>query len=107
MGPFAEPIMQRALAEVLVLALACGPLALLGVLYRRAGGGPEDASPPRVPMWALPGLMAAYAAYASLLALASALHHSHAAEPQPERPRPAAAPADVARRHDREELPLA
>jgi ABC-type Mn2+/Zn2+ transport system permease subunit len=34
--PFAAPLMQRALAEVLLLALACGPLGVWIVLYRQS-----------------------------------------------------------------------
>ena len=34
--PFGGAIMQRALAEVLVLALACGPLGVWILLYRDA-----------------------------------------------------------------------
>jgi ABC-type Mn2+/Zn2+ transport system permease subunit len=34
--PFASPLLQRALAEVLVLSLACGPLGVWVLLYRQA-----------------------------------------------------------------------
>ena len=34
--PFASPIVQRALAEVLILSLACGPLGVWVLLYRDA-----------------------------------------------------------------------
>src|SRR5215212_2221858 len=34
--PFASPIVQRALAELLILALACGPLGVWILLYRDA-----------------------------------------------------------------------
>src|ERR687895_2758699 len=34
--PFASPIVQRALAELLILSLACGPLGVWVLLYRDA-----------------------------------------------------------------------
>jgi ABC-type Mn2+/Zn2+ transport system permease subunit len=36
LDPFASPIVQRALAEVLILSLACGPLGVWILLYRDA-----------------------------------------------------------------------
>jgi len=36
LDPFASPIVQRALAEVLILSLACGPLGVWVLLYRDA-----------------------------------------------------------------------
>src|SRR3954447_22852494 len=36
LDPFSGAIMQRALAEVLLLALACGPLGVWIVLYRQS-----------------------------------------------------------------------
>ena len=36
LDPFASPIVQRALAEVLILSVACGPLGVWVLLYRDA-----------------------------------------------------------------------
>jgi ABC-type Mn2+/Zn2+ transport system permease subunit len=36
LDPFSAPLMQRALAEVLLLAVACGPLGVWIVLYRQS-----------------------------------------------------------------------
>jgi ABC-type Mn2+/Zn2+ transport system permease subunit len=59
--PFAGPLMQRALAEVLLLALACGPLGVWIVLYRQSYAAESIAH------GMLPGLVLAALAGAPLL----------------------------------------
>jgi len=59
--PFASPIVQRALAELLILALACGPLGVWVLLYRDAYAA-ESLS-----HGMLPGLVVAALAGAPLL----------------------------------------
>src|SRR4051794_41813657 len=61
MGPFAEPLMQRALVEVLVLGLACGPLGVWILLHRQAYAAES------MPHAMLPGLVLAALAGAPLL----------------------------------------
>jgi ABC-type Mn2+/Zn2+ transport system permease subunit len=61
MGPFADPLMQRALLEVLLLGLACGPLGVWIVLYRQAYAAES------MPHAMLPGLVVAALAGAPLL----------------------------------------
>src|SRR5215216_6101257 len=64
--PFASPIVQRALAELLILALACGPLGVWVLLYRDAYAA-ESLS-----HGMLPGLVVAALAGAPLLLVAAA-----------------------------------
>ena len=59
--PFAGGLMQRALAEVLILALACGPLGVWVLLYRQSYAA-ESLSHAM-----LPGLVIAVLAGAPLL----------------------------------------
>jgi ABC-type Mn2+/Zn2+ transport system permease subunit len=59
--PFASPIAQRALAELLILALACGPLGVWILLYRNAYAAESIAH------GMLPGLVLAALAGAPLL----------------------------------------
>jgi ABC-type Mn2+/Zn2+ transport system permease subunit len=61
MGPFGEPIMQRALAEVLVVSVACGPLGVWVLLYRQAYAAES------LPHAMLPGLVLAALLGAPLL----------------------------------------
>jgi ABC-type Mn2+/Zn2+ transport system permease subunit len=59
--PFASPIAQRALAELLILALACGPLGVWVLLYRNAYAAES------ISHGMLPGLVLAALAGAPLL----------------------------------------
>ena len=59
--PFASPIVQRALAEVLILAIACGPLGVWILLYRDAYAAES------ISHGMLPGLVVAALAGAPLL----------------------------------------
>jgi ABC-type Mn2+/Zn2+ transport system permease subunit len=61
LDPFAGPLMQRALAEVLLLALACGPLGVWVVLHRQSYAAESLAHA------MLPGLVLAALAGAPLL----------------------------------------
>jgi ABC-type Mn2+/Zn2+ transport system permease subunit len=61
LDPFADSLMQRALAEVLVIAVACGPLGVWVLLYRQSYAA-ESLSHAM-----LPGLVIASLAGASLL----------------------------------------
>ena len=64
--PFASPLLQRALAEVLLLSLACGPLGVWVLLYRQAYAAES------ISHGMLPGLVLAALAGASLVAGAAA-----------------------------------
>jgi ABC-type Mn2+/Zn2+ transport system permease subunit len=59
--PFASPIVQRALAELLILSLACGPLGVWVLLYRDAYAAES------ISHGMLPGLVIAALAGAPLL----------------------------------------
>jgi ABC-type Mn2+/Zn2+ transport system permease subunit len=59
--PFASPIVQRALAELLILSLACGPLGVWVLLYRDAYAAES------ISHGMLPGLVLAALAGAPLL----------------------------------------
>ena len=59
--PFASPILQRALAELLILSLACGPLGVWVLLYRNAYAAES------ISHGMLPGLVVAALAGAPLL----------------------------------------
>ena len=59
--PFASPIVQRALAELLILSLACGPLGVWVLLYRDAYAAES------ISHGMLPGLVVAALAGAPLL----------------------------------------
>jgi ABC-type Mn2+/Zn2+ transport system permease subunit len=59
--PFASPILQRALAELLILSLACGPLGVWVLLYRNAYAAES------ISHGMLPGLVIAAIAGAPLL----------------------------------------
>jgi ABC-type Mn2+/Zn2+ transport system permease subunit len=59
--PFAAPILQRALAELLILSLACGPLGVWVLLYRDAYAAES------ISHGMLPGLVVAALAGAPLL----------------------------------------
>ena len=59
--PFASPIVQRALAELLILAVACGPLGVWVLLYRQSYAAESLAHA------MLPGLVIAALAGAPLL----------------------------------------
>jgi ABC-type Mn2+/Zn2+ transport system permease subunit len=61
LDPFSAPIMQRALAEVLILAVACGPLGVWVLLYRQSYAAESMAH------GMLPGLVVAALAGASLV----------------------------------------
>jgi ABC-type Mn2+/Zn2+ transport system permease subunit len=65
-APFADPIGRRALAEVLILALACGPLGVWVVLHRQSYAAESAAHA------MLPGLVAAALIGAPLLLGAAA-----------------------------------
>jgi len=64
--PFASPLLQRALAEVLVLSLACGPLGVWVLLYREAYAAES------ISHGMLPGLVLAVLAGAPLVLGAAA-----------------------------------
>jgi ABC-type Mn2+/Zn2+ transport system permease subunit len=59
--PFASPIVQRALAELLILSLACGPLGVWVLLYRNAYAAES------ISHGMLPGLVVAALAGAPIL----------------------------------------
>src|SRR5918997_4080176 len=59
--PFASPIVQRALAELLILSVACGPLGVWVLLYRNAYAAES------ISHGMLPGLVVAALAGAPLL----------------------------------------
>jgi ABC-type Mn2+/Zn2+ transport system permease subunit len=61
LDPFSAPMMQRALAEVLIVAVACGPLGVWVLLYRQSYAAESMAH------GMLPGLVVAALAGASLL----------------------------------------
>jgi ABC-type Mn2+/Zn2+ transport system permease subunit len=66
LDPFANALMQRALAEVLILAVACGPLGVWVLLYRQSYAAES------ISHAMLPGLVIATLAGASLLLGAAA-----------------------------------
>jgi ABC-type Mn2+/Zn2+ transport system permease subunit len=61
LDPFSGPLMQRALAEVLIVAVACGPLGVWVLLYRQSYAAES------ISHAMLPGLVVASLAGASLL----------------------------------------
>jgi ABC-type Mn2+/Zn2+ transport system permease subunit len=61
LDPFSAPMMQRALAEVLIVAVACGPLGVWVLLYRQSYAAESMAH------GMLPGLVVAALAGASLV----------------------------------------
>jgi ABC-type Mn2+/Zn2+ transport system permease subunit len=61
LDPFSDALMQRALAEVLVIAVACGPLGVWVLLYRQSYAAES------ISHAMLPGLVVASLAGASLL----------------------------------------
>jgi ABC-type Mn2+/Zn2+ transport system permease subunit len=61
LDPFSGPLMQRALVEVLVIALACGPLGVWVLLYRQSYASES------ISHGMLPGLVVAALAGAPLL----------------------------------------
>jgi ABC-type Mn2+/Zn2+ transport system permease subunit len=66
LDPFSGPLMQRALAEVVIVALACGPLGVWVLLYRQSYAAES------ISHAMLPGLAVASLAGASLLLGAAA-----------------------------------
>jgi ABC-type Mn2+/Zn2+ transport system permease subunit len=73
--PFAGPLMQRALAELLILAAACGPLGVWVLLYRHsyAAESISHAMLPGLVIAALAGLPLLLGAAGGVLAAAAAI----------------------------------
>jgi ABC-type Mn2+/Zn2+ transport system permease subunit len=73
--PFAGPLMQRALAEVLILAAACGPLGVWVLLYRHsyAAESISHALMPGLVIAALAGVLLLLGAAGGVLAAAAAI----------------------------------
>src|SRR5918997_2954617 len=73
--PFASPLVQRALAEVLILSLACGPLGVWVLLYRDAYAA-ESLSHGMLPglvIAALAGVPLLFGAFAGVLVAAAGI----------------------------------
>jgi len=90
--------------RALLLALACGPLALLTLLYQQTNTGQPHGGPPPLPFWALPRPITLYAASPPLLAAATALHTATPRDPHP--PNPNTAPATDTTPQTQQEIPL-